>query len=314
MKNDWSRRSRLSGSRACPTAAGRGWSCIRETVELDPEPELRPKLRDEAVKFLVLREVETASRSCRPAALMVWYSGPPVTGWLSFPKTTRSSPSGTWHADSGRNIQSLRRSGQESGRRPSAGRKLGERSRRARPRRARVWTERGRNAAGSGASALSAGAIRDGFRSPRVAQVGQFVAAILPDIQGFGADRSRSRRPGPHRRIHPTAVVRGVVGDPAGKRLVTIEEVMRRPDACGDSRGLANEFQVNLWNPEHLDKPVKLRTDGLVAPGRPAGRQCLRLLPISPDGKTVAVAALRNKFVRLFSAIDGQPFGRTGGP
>ena len=52
------RRSCSSRNRTFPTAAAEGLDLIRETVELEPEAELRPKLRDLAVKFLVLREVE----------------------------------------------------------------------------------------------------------------------------------------------------------------------------------------------------------------------------------------------------------------
>ena len=36
-----------------------GLELIRKAVALEPEPELRAQLRDEAVKFLVLRDVET---------------------------------------------------------------------------------------------------------------------------------------------------------------------------------------------------------------------------------------------------------------
>ena len=74
-----------------------------------------------------------------------------------------------------------------------------------------------------------------------------------------------------------------------------------------------HEFLVNLRDPEHLDeRPIKLQWTR-PAPGRPP----FPLVAISPDGKTVAVAANRSKYVRLFSAVDGKnitrPEGRSGG-
>ena len=56
-----------------------------------------------------------------------------------------------------------------------------------------------------------------------------------------------------------------VLADAAGQRLVTIESVAIADDLAAameangelaDSRG---EFQVNLWEPDHLDQPTALR-------------------------------------------------------
>ena len=49
----------MSDKRPIPTDAGSAWSSSARPWRFEPEPELRPQLRDEAVKFLVLRDVET---------------------------------------------------------------------------------------------------------------------------------------------------------------------------------------------------------------------------------------------------------------
>jgi WD40 repeat protein len=68
---------------------------------------------------------------------------------------------------------------------------------------------------------------------------------------------------------------------------------------------------VNLWNPERLDQPIKrLAWNRPGPPGRSIWPPQIPLVSISPDGKTVAVAAFHGKFVRLFSALDGEPLGR----
>src|SRR4029077_4271116 len=51
----------IVGQTPVPNRRTDGLELIRKAVALEPEPqpELRPQLRDEAVKFLVLRDVET---------------------------------------------------------------------------------------------------------------------------------------------------------------------------------------------------------------------------------------------------------------
>ena len=100
---------------------------------------------------------------------------------------------------------------------------------------------------------------------------------------------------------------------------MTIEQVIDDAPGMIDEFGMGeplmpHEFLVNLRDPEHLDeRPIKLQWSRPGPPGRPP----FPLVAISPDGKTVAVAANFNKYVRLFSALDGKnitrPEGRSGG-
>ncbi len=137
------------------------------------------------------------------------------------------------------------------------------------------------------------------------------MATLLPGEKGLALI---DLVPGATTRIlnPPDRAVLSVVGDAPGRRLVTIEQVLDDPFSAGmegmsspDSFFNHNEYQVILWDPEHLDEPIaKLQW---TRPG-PAGRQprpSWPLVSISRDGKTVAVAGIRGKFVRLFSGVDG---------
>ena len=59
MKKDYWQAAVIVGQTPNPDRRRVGLDFIRKAVALEPEPELRPQLRDEAVKFLVLRDVET---------------------------------------------------------------------------------------------------------------------------------------------------------------------------------------------------------------------------------------------------------------
>ena len=59
MKKDFLQTAVMVGQTRVPNRRKYGLGLIRKAVALEPEPELRPQLRDEAVKFLVLRDVET---------------------------------------------------------------------------------------------------------------------------------------------------------------------------------------------------------------------------------------------------------------
>ena len=96
-----------------------------------------------------------------------------------------------------------------------------------------------------------------------------------------------------------------VVGDPGGKRLVTIDQVIEDPVSALENMSSGDPFnqsdlQVNLWDPDQLDRP-KRRLYWNDGPPR------LPLIAISPDGKTVAIGGFRSKFLKLFSAADGLP-------
>ena len=119
---------------------------------------------------------------------------------------------------------------------------------------------------------------------------------MLPDEQGLGLlDLSSGS---PLRTLSlPDRTVIGIVGEPTGRRLVTIEAV---PDQT--------MFLVCLWDTEHFDRPISSldwHTDGM-RDGFPP----YPLVAISPDARTVALAAAGRTVVKLYSAADGKPLKR----
>jgi WD40 repeat protein len=152
-----------------------------------------------------------------------------------------------------------------------------------------------------------------------VAQSGLYVAALLPDDKGLGLIDPL----GAPLRIVARADRRvvGVLGDPTGRRLVTIEQVLDESisfamDAMPGPGAFPPRWELNLWDPEHLERPITLpwskRGPSAARPGGapPRAMYSFPMAAISPDGKTVAVAPVPGTRVKLFSAADGSPLKR----
>ena len=128
------------------------------------------------------------------------------------------------------------------------------------------------------------------------------MAALLPDGKGVrlidvvsGTLLRALHRP-------DRSFVLGVLADPGGQRLITIEGVPDEMAAGMEPAWDFSEFQVNLWDPDQLDKPIRLQW---TRTGLQAHSVWPPLVAISPDGKTVAVAPSRGRRVWLFSGEDG---------
>jgi WD40 repeat protein len=308
----------LIGLSGHPNRRSHGLGQIQEVVALDPDSGLRRKLRDEAVKFLALREVEShrpelptgrahglafgpnghrlAVLSEDDDELAFWdvasrqrYSTVPLRVGLS--TTPGSSELGAGEVTGAELAQ---------GAAPSA-----------------VTSGPGRSMSGPPRGAPGSGARGDWNWSlrQRVAQTGSWMAVVLPDEKGLGLIDLTSGAPP---RIVPGHVV-SVIGDPGGRRFVTIEQSpgearsgSREGRPGTDDSWFRPEYQVNLWDPEHLERPLATlpwRSD-------PIPRSAFPLVAISPEGKTVAVAPSpsfglsRDTKIKLFSALDGKQFER----
>ena len=297
-----------------PNRRRQGLDLIRETIAAEPEAELRPKLRDEAVKFLVLREVEVHQPELSTGRTRGLVFGP--TGHrlavlseddeeLSFWDVERRDRQSTLPLRTGTgastSISDPSANESSNGDKSDAGQGMGAGSRAS------------RNSTGSLQTA--SGGRRSNWFSQRVAQSGQSIAALLPNERGLALVDLDPVPGAPDRILNPpNHAVMSVVADPGGRRLVTVEQLLDDPMSTLDGFSTPDftqfEYLVNLWDPDRLDRPVaKLQW---TRPGQ-AGRPQFPLVAISPDGKTVAVAATPGKFVRLFSAVDGRPLSRNDG-
>jgi eukaryotic-like serine/threonine-protein kinase len=304
----------LVGLSGFPNRRSHGLELIGEAMALGPEEELRTKLRDWAVRFLVLREIEAHKpelETGRAHGLVFGPSGRRLAVLseddeeLAFWDISRRKRSTTLSlrvgSGAGAPVVSEANAGETSG--GSRVEPPGSSS----------------AAAGPARNALAAGTIAAGARrgtpwlpGQRVAQTGPYVATLLPGDKGLALIDlvAGDLVPGVPPRIlnPPDRAVLSVLGDAFGRRLVTIEQSPEDPMSAG-IEGLSgpDAFQVNLWDPaDHLDQPIARLQWTRPGPGGRPGWPPWPLVAISPDGKTVAVAAMRGKFVRLFSGVDGR--------
>ena len=297
-----------------PNRRSQGLELIGKAVSLDPEPQQRTEFRDLAAKFLVLREIEESKPGLAtgksnglvftPAGdrlailseddseLMVW----DVARRRRLSKMSLRGGPGTW---------------------PQA---------MTEPAVVEITSSNTSDAAGSGTASVSPGP-RSGpaaqFGRPntqwrpqqRLAQIGPYLAMVLPDDKGLGLLDLLSGSP---LRVleRPEHTIVGVLGEPSGRRLVTIEHVAADADTqklvaqmFGPDVPPPGEFHVYLWDVDNLVQPIATLRWRVGPPAR--WWDAFPLVAISPDGKTVAVASNGGRLVKLYSARDGKPLKRT---
>ena len=324
---------RLLGQSAASTASNwgpnrrsEGMKLIHGAVSLGPgEPELRGQLRDVAVKLLVQRDTETGPEllTGRTRGLVFGSTGHRLAVLSDDGAELASWDIATQHRQWTLSL------------RPGSNSQVAMAVAEPRPGDAADGGNSSLNAT-RGSGTTSAAARRGPF--PRLAYAGHNLAVVWPDGRGFGlvdplsgtALRTVNR---------PTdRELLGLVADPAGRRLVTIERIIdpvaeAMDDLAAWDPSDPNEWEVNLWDPDHLDQPITAlnwwrseppprhgrgqpsrssaasNTSGSeTQPGRPrpAAPSPWPLVAISPDGKVLAIGPWRNPFVRLFSAADGR--------
>jgi serine/threonine protein kinase/WD40 repeat protein len=322
----------LVGLSVAPDRRSRSLKLIRQVVPLDPGSELRPRLRDEAVKSLALREAELRRPELAIGRARGLAFGP--SGNRLAVLSEDDEELAFWDVDRRRRITTLSL-------RAGLGTASGSIEQSASDTPAGARSESGQ-AAGSpsvgpgsvrGVSGPIRGAPGPGERQlQRLVQAGTTTAVLLPDEKGIGLFDLISGAP-PRVMNRPDHLVMSVLGDPTGHRMVTIERGGLEPDEVRD-------YQVNLWDPDRLERPIATlpwrpdspvrRPDRPAAAGgvasvpvasgsgseasrarsEPSGRSAFPLVAISPDGKTVAIAAVRGypreTRIKLFSAADGK--------
>ena len=291
---------RLSDS---PNRRVNGMTLLRQSAALKPEPELQGKLRDEAVEFLVIRDVEA-----RPGFATGRARG------LAF-GADGSRMAALTQNDEGDFFKLFD---------VAARTKIIERSLRD--------DNRGQGGSqGGGGGGLGGGGGPGGGRrwmefGPTMAAAGESIAVVSPDGRGVrlfdastGARLTDLAMPG--RRII------SLYAAPDGRRLVTVESTRRGdrdrprtgqgppppPDeiASAATKSALFPFQgmnyvINLWDPKSktLDKPLKT----LVQYDQDGPRDSPQVA-ISPDGKTVATSRTFKTAVSLWSTETGDLLG-----
>jgi serine/threonine protein kinase/WD40 repeat protein len=284
-----------------PNRRVQGLGLLKQAAALAPDPALALRLRDVAVEFLMLRDVEA-----RPG----FATGP--TRGLVF-------------AAEGSRLAAIDDDGEELSLWDVEGRHL-----LARPRLATA-TATNPDAPFPGGQRRGLGPFAGG---PYIAAVGQGLATILRNGTGLRLFDAMTGEFVRDLRT-PDRLFRALYATPSGHRLVTIEQVPPPPGqrigrggggfdpgsdrgpgpgpGSGPEGGPRTEYVVNLWNPEHwapdsVGQPVATLARWEVPRG-PAGFSSFPLVAIAPDGTVVATALSRSGTVSYWATGDGEAQG-----
>jgi serine/threonine protein kinase/WD40 repeat protein len=274
-----------------PNRRVQGLGLLKKAAALGPDPVLAAKLRDEAIGFLMLRDIEA-----RPGLA----TGP--TRGLIF-------------AAEGTRLATIQDNGDEMGLWDVGGRRLLARS----PLRASGPTN---------PDTLFAGGSRRFPGQYYLVEVDQGLVTILPNRRGlrlFDASTGEFVRD----LRTPDRHIVALFAAPGGDRLVTVEQLSPSAGATrgngnpsspepGRSRGpgpgpgpeggpprfgyVVNLWDPRRWAPESLGEPIATLARWEAPHGIP-------LVAIAPDGEVVATAMGRSATVSFWSGDDGKPFG-----
>ena len=283
-----------------PNRRSTGLDLIRESAEMSPEPELQTKLRNEALEFLVARDVEARADLPTGKARAISF-GTFGSRVATLSQTEEGASINLWDF-------SLRTKLHEVSLRPEPVPQG--------PRHGPGGPPRG----GRGPDGPNAG-IGGGGGSGRGRASGGLIAAVGTSFAVIGAD-------GQSVRLIDSATgnfldtlrfndrrIFSLFATPDGRRLVTCDQMLSSPPtAPSGSRGKPGEppprqFQISLWDVESISKPLAALDSWEIDPVGPGPGQDQPLVAISPDGSTVAVARSRRTSVSLWSAEYGEALG-----
>jgi len=306
----------LVGLSGAPSRRSQGIELVGKAASLDPRAQERTELRDWAVRFLVLREIEANKPELLTGRAHGLVFTP--TGHRLALLTEDEDELALWNVAERRQLTKLPLRG-GAGLLPQAVVPSAPLESATAGRSDPAQAGTGSAAAGAamrpGPTGSLAGSPR-GSNMPgpprqRIAQVGPYIATVLPDDKGLGIVDLLSGAP---LRVldRPDRTILGVLGESTGHRLVTIETetddsmFQRFVDGPVGPDFPFREFYVCLWDADNLVRPIA-SLPWRVGPGRGGG---FPLVALSPDGRTVAVASHRGMLVKLFSARDGTPLRR----
>lgn len=298
-----------------PDRRSAGLALLKQAAELNPEPQLKATLRDEAAEFLVLREIgPRVELPTGPSRDLVHN---PVNGNLAV-LSSDGEELAIWDVAHRRRVERVSLS---RGVRPMAsllGASAGEERERDGDNANNDGKPAARNAQGPprGGFPGGMGNLRHNWWwGNQLTQAGANLAVIPPEGQTVllldattGAVLRELNRPG--RRVL------AVFGEADGKRLATVETDLVAGPEWDPAPPLPGrpvppavnrpEFQVELWNLDRLDEPPttleRVKAD--------LRRVNFPMVAFAPDGKTLALAPMNATTIKLFAADDGRELGQ----
>lgn len=292
-----------------PNRRAEGLELIAEAVKLGLSPDDREVFRDEAVKFLVLRDVVTGPRLATGPGIGLSFGPQGHRLWLLLDDgEPRLS---LWDVQQKRPVTEIPLRG-TSGLAVPASEPAGSQV----------------------ASPPVAGESRGATRPPAprrytphpVAMAGNYLAVLVPDETGVTLIDAMSGTP--LRKLgSPDRTIVSVAADPSGRWLVTTERISREPSpslsgegsdpAPGRQEPISIEFRLSFWDMDRLDHSVPLMAEGGRDHRLPLSYPFPPTVVSAPDGRSFAIAAsvppnvtkpnLGDLLIRSFSVSDGQP-------
>ncbi|APW62152.1 WD40 repeat domain-containing serine/threonine protein kinase [Paludisphaera borealis] len=296
-----------------PDRRAKGLDLLKQASALEPEPDLKAQLRDEAAEFLVLRDIERRAKlPTGPIRDLVFDAENARLSVLS----TDGEELSLWDVNQERPLEKITllhgakpRVGTQAAA-PAPPPAAASPSPGPTPTAAEPGSQASSTASRAGPTNRGPGGSRRSW-GDQLAPAGAYLAVVPPDGQSAllinGATGATVRE-----LIRPDRRVLSVFGEPTGKRLVTIDvedDAMPGPGfragpfADGPPFGRAG-FQIVLWNLEHADS-----TPTVLDHARPELRPMsfpIPLVALGADGKTVAFAIHGSTTVKMFSADDGR--------
>jgi serine/threonine protein kinase/WD40 repeat protein len=256
-----------------PHRRERGFPRLKEAASLDPAPELKAKLRDEAVALFAVRDVEA-----RPAIKT---------------EPSRSVLFGL----QGARLATLSEDGREFSLWDTSTLKRVNRQTLTPP------AQGGEAAVPGGANGIPRQRPPRLLGDPRVGLASPSLFIVVPPdnrgIRLFDAVTGASER----NNALAGRTILYLFTSPAASRLVTVEvsdssQSRTRTPEVGEAKRQrpSPSFVVNVWNTEALDQPVQLQMGEVSAPP---------IVALSPDGELVASAIPGQSGISVWSAADG---------
>ena len=266
-----------------PDRRAAGLAMIKKAAALKPDARLRSTLRDDAVDFLVLREVRALPGFATGKARGLAF-GPDGSRLAVLSNDGGGESVGIWSV---------------------ARRELDRTTR--------------NDAPGRGAPAGAPPGGPRGSFGPSVASAGQCAAVVAPFGRAVRLIDSVTGAWVRELEAPPDHAIVSVAAAPEGQRLVTVALVgrggrdrdpnRRDPSAGPGARPPGpSKAVVHLWDPRDADRPPLTLKEFEPDPANPR-RPVSPMTAISPDGQTVAVALPLSTSVSVFDGETGQPVG-----